>query len=174
MKREDYLPEDLLPRPANWYGGDPEPDFKECRNDPDKVFVLSSGGYILYDKREEDRGIDMILNSQTRLFIGGELLTQVGVSKIEWRDTRDAHVEVFGPFPEARTALEKVKDGVEIGVVAICAGDHVCRCNGELLVSLKDIRDIERWICHPVVLSPDNLSCLTIRASFKCTLEFTK
>lgn len=59
MRREDYLPGDLLPRPANWYGAAPEPDFKECRNDPDKVWVLGSGGYILYDKREEDRGTDM-------------------------------------------------------------------------------------------------------------------
>lgn len=117
----------------------------------------------------------MILNSQTRLFIGGELLAQVGISKIGWRDIRDAHVEVFSPFPEARGVLEKIVEGVEIGVVAIYAGrNHECRCNGELLVSLKDIRDIERWICYPAVLSPDNLSCLTIKASFNCVLEFAR
>ena len=56
MKREDYLPEDCLSLPASWIL-EGRPDFLECPNNSDKVWVLSSGGYVLKDRREEDKGV---------------------------------------------------------------------------------------------------------------------
>lgn len=47
--RADYLPPDLLQLSLNWLLSG-EPKFKVCPNNPDKIWVLSSGGYLLHDK----------------------------------------------------------------------------------------------------------------------------
>ncbi len=117
--------------------------------------------------------VSMILNSQTGLFIGDEPLLQVCVSGIKWYHVGAAEVEVFGPFPEARAAMEKIVEGSDIDIVAICCGaKRRCRRDNQPLMSLRHIRNIERRIDHPVVLSPDDLGRLMIRASFNCVLEF--
>lgn len=165
MKREDYLPEDLLPLHPAMLKWD---EFNECTNNPDKVWVLSSGGYILYDRKDDD----MITSAETRLFLGDELLPHVNIGIVDWAERRSAYVHASGPL-EAMDALDKIVNGVDLDVMAFCRGGDVRnRKNGRVIVSFEYLWDVHRWMDNIIVNQPSGEVQLTMNVSFMCSLEF--
>lgn len=166
--REDYLPEDLLPiHPIHWN----EPEFMDCPSNPNKVWVLSSGGYILFDRKK-----DMITSAQTRLFLGDELLPLVAVDIVDWADKGLAYVCVHGPL-EAMGDLDKIVAGVDLDVIAFPNNARLvkgCRQFGRVILSFKQLQlgTVCRWIDNLIVNHPSGEVELTMNVSFMCALEF--
>lgn len=115
---------------------------------------------------------DLILKSQTGLFIGDTFLKCVWIESIAWKDERAALVSAECVYGQ-KEYIDQIVDGVTIDLMNGCgAHDRNDRRRHTPVLSMVDIYDVEKVMWNPVIAGPDDEDRLTISVFFSCSLEF--
>lgn len=120
----------------------------------------------------------MYTNNCTALFVGENRIRQICDLTIDWwnegsQDAQCANVKISLYLDEKET-FNLIKQHATLDILVFDCGSMENRSDGLLLLSLKNIWNVNKQVSKCIVCTPEDEKQLTVDISFRCRLIFEK